>query len=109
MQQLPALRTPRLTLRPFVMADAWDVQRLAADIDALPEPFPAPALIFAGRQDSRSGYHEAWQILENYPRATFAVLDRAGHAVVLEQRALFASLVSEWLDRVEEIWGSTSL
>ena len=29
-----------------------------------------------GRQDSSVGYKDAWSILDNYPRGTFAVLDR---------------------------------
>jgi hypothetical protein len=48
------------------------------------------------------GYRDAWTILERYPRATFAVLDRAGHNLAIEQERLFAALVGEWLDRVEE-------
>jgi pimeloyl-ACP methyl ester carboxylesterase len=42
------------------------------------------------------------QLLENFPRATFAVLDRAGHNLQIEQQLLFNSLINEWLDRVEE-------
>jgi pimeloyl-ACP methyl ester carboxylesterase len=78
------------------------------DVDDLPEPFTAPTLILAGRQDSISGYQDAWGILENYPRATFVVLDRAGHALEVEQARLFRTLVAEWLDRVEEKRGAQS-
>jgi pimeloyl-ACP methyl ester carboxylesterase len=76
------------------------------DVDKLPEPFTAPTLILTGRQDSSCGYHDAWDILENYPRRTFVVLDCAGHGLGVEQEKLFRSLVSEWLDRVEEGIGS---
>jgi pimeloyl-ACP methyl ester carboxylesterase len=76
------------------------------DVDMLPKPFPAPTLIVTGRQDSSVGYRDAWAILENYPRATFVVLDRAGHGLYVEQEALFNALVNEWLDRVEESDGS---
>ena len=48
------------------------------------------------------GYRQAWDILENYPRATFAVLDRAGHCLEIEQEVLFHALAGEWLDRVRE-------
>lgn len=65
-------------------------------------PFEKPTLILAGRQDSVTGYRDAWDLVEHYPRATFAVLDRAGHALDIEQRGLFDALVGEWLDRVEE-------
>ena len=76
------------------------------DVDALPEPFTAPTLIVTGRQDSSVGYRDAWTILENYPRATFVVLDRAGHGLYVEQEDLFNALVNDWLDRVEESGGS---
>jgi pimeloyl-ACP methyl ester carboxylesterase len=66
-------------------------------------PYSGPALFMLGRQDSSTGYRDAWRILEHYRRATFVVLDRAGHNAQIEQPALFAALVHEWLDRVEEI------
>jgi pimeloyl-ACP methyl ester carboxylesterase len=72
------------------------------DVDDLPEPCAAPTLIMAGRQDANCGYRGAWDLLDNFPRGTFAVLDRAGHVLPLEQKALYRALVSEWLDRVEE-------
>jgi pimeloyl-ACP methyl ester carboxylesterase len=73
------------------------------DLDELSEPFEKPALILMGRQDSHVGYRDGWDILELYPRATFAVLDRAGHALGVEQVGLFQTLIHEWLDRVEEL------
>jgi pimeloyl-ACP methyl ester carboxylesterase len=75
------------------------------DVDALPKPCPAPTLIITGRQDSVAGYGDAWEILENYPRGTFVVLDRSGHFLGIEQAELFHELVGEWLDRVEEYTG----
>ncbi len=79
---------------------------LSFDPDALSAPCPVPALILTGRQDDVCGYRDAWGILENYPRATFAVLDRAGHCLTMEQEGLFRALVGEWLDRVEEYAGA---
>jgi pimeloyl-ACP methyl ester carboxylesterase len=76
------------------------------DVDALSEPFPGPSLIITGRQDSVVGYHDAWNILENYPRASYIVLDRAGHPLEGSAR-LVNVLIKEWLDRVEEYAGST--
>ena len=55
-----------------------------------------------GRQDSTVGYSRAWELLEQYPRATFAVLDGAGHALPHEQPELLRALVTEWLNRVRE-------
>jgi pimeloyl-ACP methyl ester carboxylesterase len=65
-------------------------------------PYRCPTLIVTGRQDSTVGYSRAWELLEHYPRATFAVLDAAGHALPHEQPALLRALVTEWLDRVGE-------
>jgi pimeloyl-ACP methyl ester carboxylesterase len=72
------------------------------DVDNLSTPFGAPTLIVTSRQDDLCGYRDAWDLLDNYPRATFAVLDRAGHFVNIEQDALCQALMREWLDRVEE-------
>jgi pimeloyl-ACP methyl ester carboxylesterase len=72
------------------------------DVDQLPTPFGGPTLILTARQDHICGYRDAWDLLDNYPRATFAVLDRAGHFVDSEQNVLCHALMREWLDRVEE-------
>lgn len=99
----------RAVVKPsFTTTNSAFVERLEAnyafsfDVDTLPEPFPAPALIVAGRQDSLCGYQDAWNLLDNFPRATFAVLDRAGHGLSVEQKSLFRALAGEWLNRVEE-------
>lgn len=76
--------------------------RFSFEVNQLPQPFAKPTVIFTGRQDASVGYCGAWRILENYPRGTFAVLDRAGHNGHIEQSQLFNALMGEWLDRVEE-------
>jgi pimeloyl-ACP methyl ester carboxylesterase len=97
--------------RAIRMADQEYLSRLennytfSFDVRVLREPFDRPVLILTGRQDSVVGYRDAWGILENYPRATFAVLDRAGHLLPYEQEHLLYVLVNEWLDRVEEYSG----
>lgn len=102
-------RTLKEILPGIKIADAKFLSKLQAhgysftfDVDALSNVFMKPTLILVGRQDSMVGYHDAWVILEKYPRATFAVLDRAGHNLQIEQTHLFNALVREWLDRVEE-------
>lgn len=72
------------------------------NIDTLDKPFEKPGLFLMGRQDHRTGYRDVWPLLEHYPRTTFAVLDRAGHHLHIEQEALFNALAGEWLDRVDE-------
>jgi pimeloyl-ACP methyl ester carboxylesterase len=65
--------------------------------------FDGPTLFLMGRQDHSTGYQNVWSIIENYPRASFAVLDRAGHTIgAIEQVNLCLSLINDWLDRVEE-------
>jgi pimeloyl-ACP methyl ester carboxylesterase len=71
-------------------------------VDQLPVPFDKPSLIFTGRQDSGVGYNDIWKFLEQYPRASFVVLDMAGHALQIEQETLFNALVNELLDRLED-------
>jgi pimeloyl-ACP methyl ester carboxylesterase len=108
-QSLALLQEDREVFRPAgKIADKAFLQRLkqnyafSFDVDTLPVPFPAPALFLTGRHDNWCGYHDTYTLLDNYPRATFAVLDRAGHMLALEQKSLFRALVTEWLDRVEE-------
>ena len=72
------------------------------EVDTQPTLFGGPTLILTARQDHLCGYRDAWDLLDNYPRATFAVLDRAGHFVNIEQDGLCHALMREWLDRVEE-------
>jgi pimeloyl-ACP methyl ester carboxylesterase len=74
---------------------SFDIDRPVGSIDS-------PTLIITGRQDSSVGYRDTWTVLEKYARATFAVLDRAGHDLQIEQESLFNALVNEWLDRIQE-------
>lgn len=60
-----------------------------------------PTLIITGRQYHIVGYQDAWQLMDDYPRATFAVLDQAGHNLQIEQTDLFNALVHNWLNRLQ--------
>ncbi len=77
------------------------------NLDVLSEPFPKPTLVICGRQDSAVGYEDAWRILPNYPRATFIMLDRAGH-LLEETEDVVGVLINKWLDRVIESKGGTT-
>jgi pimeloyl-ACP methyl ester carboxylesterase len=81
------------------IAERW---ALASRGDDRPEPYERPTLIVTGRQDSTVGYVGQWNAAERYPHATFAVLDRAGHALPHEQPELLSALMTEWLRRVDE-------
>jgi pimeloyl-ACP methyl ester carboxylesterase len=106
------VQTPE-TLRRFqeyvvpgmALADRPALERIFErwELRSAPEQGPAyanPTLILVGRQDATVGYAGAWRLLEHYPRATFAVLDNAGHALPHEQQGLLTALLGEWLDRV---------
>ncbi len=75
---------------------------LSMNLDDLAAPYSKPALFITGRQDNVVGYQSAWDIIAQYPRATFAVLDVAGHNAQIEQLELFDALTHNWLDRVEK-------
>ncbi|MBC6973307.1 alpha/beta hydrolase [Bacillus sp. Xin] len=65
------------------------------------QKYDKPVLLLAGRQDIIVGYQDLLEVIEEYPRATFAVLDMAGHNLQIEQPELFESLVREWMKRIE--------
>ena len=64
--------------------------------------FSKPSLFITGRQDNAVGYYDLYNLLEDYPRATFAILDTAGHNLQIEQEEVFNSLFLNWLERVEK-------
>jgi len=57
-------------------------------------------VIIAGRLDSTVGYAAAADLLDDYPHASLAVVDGAGHALPHEQPELLKVLLGEWLSRV---------
>lgn len=63
--------------------------------------FDKPALFLCGRQDACVGYEDLWRLLKDYKRATFSVLDAAGHNLQMEQVVLFQELVENWLLRTK--------
>lgn len=72
------------------------------DVDKLNKIYDKPTVMLLGKQDDCMGYKDAWNILDNYSRAAFAILDKAGHNLQIEQEDLFNSLMKEWLVRVKE-------
>lgn len=72
------------------------------DLAEMEKDFGKPTLIVTGRQDMVVGYRDAWTILESYPRATFAVIDRADHGWPIDTLGLFGALIDDWLARIAE-------
>lgn len=90
-------------------ADQAALERISAryDLPQGPEarhadPFTQPSLHITAKQDQVVGFQDAWAQIEHYPRATFAVLDAAGHNVHLDQPTLTAALITDWLQRIRE-------
>jgi pimeloyl-ACP methyl ester carboxylesterase len=64
-------------------------------------PFRRPSLVLTGRQDATTGFRAAWNLVDELPRATLAVLDLAGHQLGrVERPGPFRELVADWLDRM---------
>ncbi|KKL63098.1 hypothetical protein LCGC14_2178520 [marine sediment metagenome] len=95
------LTTPNIPDMEFLNKVQEKGYSFSFDVDKTYNKFDKPTLFILGRQDSVVGYQNAWEVIEKYPRATFAVLDKAGHLAGIEQDELFNSLANEWLDRVE--------
>lgn len=105
-QDAETLRRFRTEIAPgLALADAEAMDRVYRnwELSRAPEAlggFDGPTVIVTGRQDSSTGYADVYRLLEHYPRATFAILDAAGHNLQIEQPRLLESLLTEWLDRV---------
>ena len=84
-------------------ADEEALERIQSGGYALPEcealAYDRPTLILTGRQDSVVGYADQWALLERFPRATFAVLDAAGHNAQIERPEVTTALLRDWLAR----------
>lgn len=107
------VRTPATARRyrdcvlPGTLLADWDaLGRILAQWPLRPPPedrarYRHPTLILAGRQDATAGSAHAAGLLAHYPHATLAVVDDAGHALAHEQPALLATLIDNWLERVQ--------
>ncbi|MET7284008.1 alpha/beta hydrolase [Kribbella sp. NPDC005582] len=103
-----ALEAYRRDIAPgLAAADTTAIERILKkrELTTDPEdgpPYERPTLIVCGRQDAVVGFEDQYALLPHYPRATFAVLDVAGHNLQIEQPELFDGLVREWLRRVAD-------
>jgi pimeloyl-ACP methyl ester carboxylesterase len=106
-------RTPSIQTPPHVFPELPEYSEDTAWLSSLPfhdvtlplyrgsAPFSAPALFLFGRQDAPFRYRKYWQLLPNFARATYAILDGAGHTLWSDRNELACVLVRDWLGRVE--------
>lgn len=81
-------------------ARLWENYVLDAPEASFASPCLAPTLVVCGRQDHIVGYADQLALLEHYPRATYLLLDAAGHNPQLEQPTLVADALRDWSRRV---------
>lgn len=63
--------------------------------------YEKPACILTGRQDHAVGYRQAYELLGRFPRATFVVLDCAGHNLQIDNAPVFEQMIQDWIWRIE--------
>jgi pimeloyl-ACP methyl ester carboxylesterase len=59
--------------------------------------FDRPACFFLGRQDSAVGWRDAVRLDGRYPRASYFIVDGAGHNAQIEAPEAFAAAFKGWL------------
>ncbi len=65
--------------------------------DDLSAPFTNPCLIIVGKQDTEVGYKDQFELINNYPNATYCAINGAGHNLQIERPILFGNIVNQWL------------
>ena len=74
--------------------------------EAFDPRFSRPCCFVLGRQDASVGWRDALRLAERYPRASFHVVDAAGHNLQVEQAGLFGAAFGGWLGEVEAETGA---
>jgi pimeloyl-ACP methyl ester carboxylesterase len=105
-QTSETLRLYREDVQPGLnAADTAAMDRIRKNwaLTVAPESGPVyerPTLVLCGRQDGIVGFEDQFALLPHYPRATYAVLDLAGHNLQIEQPGLMGLLLRDWLERI---------
>jgi pimeloyl-ACP methyl ester carboxylesterase len=71
------------------------------DVDTELPVYSGPSFFLLGRQDNIVGFRDQFKLLSKFSRASFVVLDAAGHNLQLEQEKILHAHLREWLDRVD--------
>jgi len=57
----------------------------------------APACFVLGRQDGSVGWKDALRLCDRYPRASYHIVDAAGHNLQIDQPGIFGAAFVTWL------------
>ncbi|QVQ51491.1 alpha/beta hydrolase [Spiractinospora alimapuensis] len=97
----------RVAALPGIRAADGDAMRRIGELYALSatpddtlDGFDRSTLIVAGKQDTVVGYVDQWTLSQRFARASYAVLDQAGHNVHLDQPEVVRELLRDWSRRV---------
>jgi pimeloyl-ACP methyl ester carboxylesterase len=104
-------RYERYVAPAVALVDRAALERIGASWEIDPgrgSAYERPTLIVAGRLDSVVGYAAAVDLADDYPHASLALIDDAGHALPHEQPQVLCALLTEWIARVERSsWADT--
>ncbi|WP_301108796.1 alpha/beta hydrolase [Sporosarcina sp.] len=93
---LDEVQPGRLVADREFLASNWRDAGYYFKTDPLAKRYDGNSLIIAGKFDSICGYKNYYELLENLPNSTFAVL-QAGHLPHIEKRQTVQFLINEWL------------
>jgi pimeloyl-ACP methyl ester carboxylesterase len=80
--------------------DGPTVERVMEGWDVPTGPFGGEVLVLVGRHDSAVGFRAQFDLVDQYPRATYVVASGAGHALPHERPELVAAELDEWVRRL---------
>lgn len=84
------------------MERLWQRYALPASPDERLVGYDRPVLLVTGRQDAVVGFTDQWRLAQQFPRASYALLDRAGHNIQVDQPRLVRELLGHWAAEVLE-------
>lgn len=94
---LPGFAATNTPLLDYIFNSSYGISE---NIIKLKHKYTKPVHIILGRYDSFVGYKDALKIMDNYPRASFIILDSAGHNLQFEQPSIFRGQIKDWLNRL---------
>ena len=84
------------------MERLWQRYALPSSPDEGPVGYHRPVLLVTGRQDAVVGFAGQWRLGQHFPHASYALLDRAGHNIQVDQPQLVRQLLRSWAADVLE-------